>query len=68
MTQKQFIPDRKVRERYGVCASTLFRWDQNPALGFPRPIEINGRKYRDAAELDAFDQARAAERDGAEAA
>ena len=66
--QKRFIPDRQVRERYGVCASTLFRWDKNPAVGFPRPIDINGRKYRDEAELDAFDRARAAARAGAEAA
>ena len=60
MAQKRLIPDRQVRRRYGdIAASTLFRWDRNPELGFPRPIDINGRKYRDEDELDAFDASRA---------
>jgi hypothetical protein len=64
MAQKRYIPNRQVCERYGVAPSTLFRWDRNPALGFPAPIDINGRKYRDQDELDAFDAARAKQRSG----
>ena len=60
-TNRKFLPDSKVCERYGVCASTIFRWDSNPDLGFPKAIRINGRKYRDEAELDHFDAARAVE-------
>jgi hypothetical protein len=59
---KRFLPDSKVRQRYSVSACTLYRWDRNPALKFPRPTKINGRNYRDERELDQFDQARAAER------
>ena len=58
----RLIPDAKVRERYGVCLRTLARWDENPTLGFPAPVYINGRKYRDSDALDAFDRARAADR------
>ena len=39
---------------------TLQRWDATPDLGFPLPIYINGRKYRDEAALDQFDRGRAA--------
>jgi hypothetical protein len=58
---KRYVPDGKVaKERYGICLSTLYRWDHDEHLGFPVPIRINGRKYRDEAELDAFDKAQRA--------
>ena len=38
---------------------TLWRWDHDPNLKFPKPVRIRGRKYRDEAELDAFDAAQA---------
>jgi predicted DNA-binding transcriptional regulator AlpA len=63
--EKRLLPDAKVRHRYGVSSSTLYRWDRNPAMNFPRPIKINGRLYRDEAELDRFDRERAAERETA---
>ena len=34
---------------------TLWRWDRDPQLHFPKAIRIRGRKYRDQGELDAFD-------------
>jgi predicted DNA-binding transcriptional regulator AlpA len=44
---KRLIPDSEVCRRYGVVAYTLWRWDHDkPELGFPKPVRINGRKYR----------------------
>jgi predicted DNA-binding transcriptional regulator AlpA len=61
---KRLIPDSEVCRRYGVVAYTLWRWDhQKLELGFPKPVRINGRKYRVEAELDKFDATRAAEPD-----
>jgi hypothetical protein len=40
------VPDRIVREHCGVVAMTIFRWDHNPTLAFPKPKVINNRKYR----------------------
>jgi predicted DNA-binding transcriptional regulator AlpA len=57
--QKSLIPDPIVAKRYHVSFTTLWRWDRDPDLNFPKPIRIRGRKYRDADELDAFDAARA---------
>jgi predicted DNA-binding transcriptional regulator AlpA len=62
MKSPRLIPDSKVCQRYGVVAFTIWRWDHDPALGFPPPVRINGRKYRVESELDAFDAKRAAER------
>jgi hypothetical protein len=50
------IPDPKVAERYSVCNRTIKRWDKRPELRFPRAIDINGRKYRDSDQLDAWDR------------
>jgi hypothetical protein len=42
---------------------TIWRWDHDPGLKFPKAIRIRGRKYRDQDALDAFDAAQA--QDGA---
>jgi predicted DNA-binding transcriptional regulator AlpA len=55
MSQKKLLPERKVCQRYGVCLSTLWRWDRDEALGFPKPIVIRKRKYRLESDLDVFD-------------
>jgi hypothetical protein len=52
------IAESKVAKRYGVCKRTLDRWDDHTDLGFPPPVYINGRKYRDSEKLDEFDAAR----------
>jgi predicted DNA-binding transcriptional regulator AlpA len=59
---RRLVPDPKVCARYGVHPSTLYNWDRDERLGFPKPIRINGRKFRDEDELEEFDAARAAER------
>jgi predicted DNA-binding transcriptional regulator AlpA len=56
---KRLIPDPQVCERYSVTPMTLYRWDHDPDLGFPKPIRIRNRKYRDERELDEFDASRA---------
>jgi hypothetical protein len=52
------LPRKKTCERYGVCSKTIERWEKNPALGFPRALVINGRKYDDEDELDEWDATR----------
>jgi hypothetical protein len=50
------LPDVKVAARYGVNPRTLSRWDKQPALGFPKPLRVNHRKYRRIAELESWEQ------------
>jgi hypothetical protein len=35
----------------GVSIMTMWRWRKNPALNFPRSVEINGRHYYSRAEI-----------------
>lgn len=60
---RTLIPDPQVARQYSVHYTTLANWDKDPDLGFPKPVRIKKRKYRDEAELKEFDRARAAERE-----
>jgi hypothetical protein len=58
---RRLLPDRVVRQRLGnISPSTLFRWDRRLELGFPKPVVINGRKYRDEQQLEDFLRSHAA--------
>jgi len=51
------LPTRAVCERYSVTDRTVSRWERDPDLKFPQPTVINGRKYYDLNELEAWDLA-----------
>jgi len=55
------LPDPRVALRYHVSPRTLYRWDEQPELGFPKPIRINRRKYRRVKQLEIWER----QRDGA---
>jgi predicted DNA-binding transcriptional regulator AlpA len=60
MQAKQYITRKKLLARFGgISAMTLWRWERDEKLGFPRPTEINGRKYYDLAEVEAWERERA---------
>jgi predicted DNA-binding transcriptional regulator AlpA len=40
-----FLPARAVWERFGVTAMTLYRWQSDEKLAFPRPIYIGRFRY-----------------------
>jgi hypothetical protein len=52
--KKRLQPRRKTLEQLGVCARTPERWEKNPAIDFPTPTYINGRKYDDPDQIAAF--------------
>jgi hypothetical protein len=54
------LPTRLICKRYNVCDRTIARWQANPALNFPQPTVINGRKYFDEDQMTAWDRSRAA--------
>jgi hypothetical protein len=53
-------PRGAVAERYRKNVRTLRRWDETPGLGFPPPIYIRKRRYRDAAAIEAWEKLQAA--------
>ena len=47
-------PDAKVAKQLGIHIKSLPRWDARPELNFPKPLYINGRKYRRRREIQEF--------------
>lgn len=64
MASSGLLPDPQVAARYGVSSRTIFRWDEQQALGFPRPVRINRRKYRRIAQLENWERQRVADKIG----
>lgn len=58
----KLLPIREILARYSVSDRTIDRWLATPALGFPKPLVIRRRRFWRQAEIDRFDQQRAAER------
>jgi predicted DNA-binding transcriptional regulator AlpA len=58
------LPDRQVADRYGISTRTLYRWDEQPKLSFPKPIRINRRKFRRIRQLEQWERQRAADKAG----
>jgi hypothetical protein len=50
---RELVPDVVIRGEFGVWAMSIFRWERDPSLDFPRPVIIRGRRYfiRDQIEL-----------------
>jgi predicted DNA-binding transcriptional regulator AlpA len=46
-----WMPQRTVAEFFGVSTMTLWRWERDPKMAFPRSTEINGRRYFPRAEV-----------------
>ncbi len=55
----KYLSRRGVRQRYGISNMTLWRWERDPRLKFPKPIEINGRFYQDLSVLEEWERSRA---------
>ena len=63
------IPQPKVAEdRYHVTVMTLWRWQRDENLNFPKPIRIGPRLYFYLSDLIAWEKERAAKSANLEAA
>jgi hypothetical protein len=49
-------PDSVIARYFHVHVKSLPRWDRRPDLDFPRPVYINGRKYRRWEEIREFER------------
>jgi predicted DNA-binding transcriptional regulator AlpA len=65
LSGKKYITQKQLKARYGdVSDMTIWRWEHDRELGFPKSININRRKYYDLAELEAWERKRAASASG----
>ncbi|TNC10426.1 transcriptional regulator [Methylobacterium terricola] len=51
----EMLPASHVRQRYAISDMTLWRWEKDPKLDFPKPIRINGRRYWRLADIQDFE-------------
>ncbi|MGX1348224.1 putative DNA-binding transcriptional regulator AlpA [Bradyrhizobium elkanii] len=54
-TPDQLVPDPVVaREFGGVSLMTLYRWTNDPKLGFPPPVKIRTKNFRSRRAIEDF--------------
>lgn len=51
----QYLTNRDVQKRYKISRSSLYRHQNDPQIGFPKPVKIGHRALWLEADLDAFD-------------
>ena len=56
---RKFLTTRLLCARYNISDKTVDRWLENPALGFPKPMVINGRRLWDENSLTNWERQRA---------
>jgi hypothetical protein len=49
-----FVPDPVVMKEFGLNPMKLWRWDQDPRIGFPPKMKIGKRNYRSRRAIEAF--------------
>ncbi|WP_322885214.1 DNA-binding protein [Sinorhizobium medicae] len=54
-----YLTSNQVLARYSIAPITFYRWQKTPALGFPKPLVINRRKFFKADDLAAWERERA---------
>jgi predicted DNA-binding transcriptional regulator AlpA len=54
-----YLTGPQVRSRYQCSYQTIWRWMNDPKLGFPQPLKINNRNRFAIADLEAFERKRA---------
>ena len=65
--QNPKLPARAIAERYGVTTRTIDRWVLSGALPEPA-FKINGVRYWDQADVEAFDNHRSRSKSSSKAA
>ncbi|MHC2367449.1 putative DNA-binding transcriptional regulator AlpA [Bradyrhizobium diazoefficiens] len=58
----QWLRNGGVAKYFGVTKMTLWRWQQNPQLNFPKPSLINGIAYTRIDEIEKWMKTRVVKR------
>ena len=56
LENRLYLPRRKLPERYTVTPMTIYRWERDPLLAFPQAMIVNGKKFYDVDELEAWEK------------
>jgi hypothetical protein len=50
----EFVPDPQVAREFNITLMTLWRWTNDPDLGFPAQVVIRKRNFRSRRQLETF--------------
>ena len=53
-TESEWLGGARTAAYFGVTAMTIWRWERDPKLAFPRASVIHGRKYWSRDDIDAW--------------
>lgn len=55
LTPDQLVPDPIVAKEFGgISLMTLYRWTNDPTLGFPPPVKIRTKNFRSRRAIEEF--------------
>ena len=57
--QKHYLTRPGTARRYDVTERSIARWQDDPGLGFPKPMIVNNRLFFAVDELEAWERGRA---------
>ncbi|KAB2712927.1 helix-turn-helix domain-containing protein [Brucella intermedia] len=55
-----YLTSRQVMDRYKISEMTLYRWQKDEGLGFPKPLNIRRRNFFREDEIVAWERRKAA--------
>lgn len=58
-SENRFLTGPQVQQRYGISEMTMWRWENNEDLKFPKPMVVGRRKYFREEDLTAWERERA---------
>jgi hypothetical protein len=53
---ERYLSRRAQADRYGRSVRTIERWGEDPELGLPPELDINGRKLRALSQLERWER------------
>lgn len=57
MQTEILLKTSEVKARLGrISDMTIWRWERDPRLNFPKPVRIRNRKYYRESEIEAFEK------------
>lgn len=59
LQSKVYLTGPQIRHRYQCSYQTIWRWMNDPEMGFPKPMKINNRNRFALDDIEAFERKRA---------
>jgi predicted DNA-binding transcriptional regulator AlpA len=53
-----YLTSAQVRDRFKISDATLYRWEHDASLGFPKPLQVKRRKLYDEDKMREWEKTR----------